>query len=533
MTAQYAHIPTTMKTGRKIYIERNVGTYPTDRPIMKKNKIISAIAAFAACVQLTACGAAQTTRTSATEAARTEASTAAEQTTTTQTEAAPAETTAAETTAAETTAAAAKEEVPAASDEAPVSMETNRADTSNYKLTQVTVMSRHNIRAPLVSNGAANVIATPHEWFAWTANASELSLRGGVLETEMGQYFRKWLEAEELIPENYLPEEGEVRFYANSKQRTIATAQYFSGGFLPSANVTIEHYGDFGSMQPTFDPAIDFCTDAYAAAVQAQFEEYGGASVAAELADNYNLLSDVVDYTESEGYLIGEMTDFVTDDTTILPTEGKELTIGGTLKTASSVSDALVLQYYEEPDPVKAAFGKTLTQAQWEQIAAITTKYGMVRHGLPLVAVNAANPLLKEIRSEFTNDARKFTFLCGHDANIINILTAMEAEDYQLPYTLEKKTPIGVKLVFEKWEDADGKEFAAVELIYQSTEQLRAASFLTLDTPPAIYSLSFEGIEKNADGLYTYDDIVGRLDKAISAYDDMVAEYGDRLDDAA
>ena len=102
----------------------------------------------------------------------------------------------------------------------------------------------------------------------------------------------------------------------------------------------------------------------------------------------------------------------------------------------------------------------------------------------------------------------------------------MEAEDHQLPYNLDKKTPIGVKLVFEKWEDKDGKEFAAVELVYQSTDQLRNRSVLTLDSPPAVYGLSFEGMEKNADGLYSYDDLIGRLDKAIGAYDELIAEYG-------
>ena len=443
-----------------------------------------------------------------------------------------AETTAGTTAAEETAASEASAAVPA-DPVFPVNMETDRPDTSDYKLKEVVVMSRHNIRSPLVSNGAANVIATPHEWFRWTANASELSLRGGVLETEMGQYFRKWLESEELIPENYIPEEGEVRFYANSKQRTIATAQYFSSGFLPAANVKIEHYGELGSMQPTFDPAITFCSESYAAAVQEQFEQLGGAEIAAELAENYKLLADTVDYTESEGYLSGELKDFVTDDTAILPEAGKELTITGTLKTSSSVSDALILQYYEEPDPVKAAFGKTLTYEQWGKIADITTKYTKVRFGIPLIAVNSANPLLKEIRSEFTDNERKFTFLCGHDANIMSILTAMETEDYELPYTLEKKTPIGVKLVFEKWEDKDGNEFAAVELVYQSTEQLRSKSFLTLDTPPAVYELSFTGMEKNGDGLYAYDDVIARLDKAISAYDEIKAEYGDTLDDAA
>ena len=424
---------------------------------------------------------------------------------------------------------------PKAQDEVTVLMETNRPDTENYTLKEVVVMSRHNIRSPLSSNGAAHVIATPHEWIKWTANSSELSLRGGVLETMMGQYFRKWLEAEELIPENYIPEDNEVRFYANSKQRTIATAQYFSSGFLPAANVRIEQNGEFGKMNPVFDPKIDFYSEAYAEAVQKQFEERGGAKIAADLEENYKLLADVVDYKDSEGYKSGELKDFVTDDTTITPELNEELTIGGSLAAATSVSDALVLQYYEEPDPVKAAFGKELTDGQWAQIADITTKYVEVRHGLPLVAVNAAHPLLQEIRSEFTNDKRKFTFLCGHDANLMGILSAMEAEDYELPYTLEKKTPIGAKLVFEKWEDKDGNEFAAAELVYQSTEQLRDRSFLTLDTPPAVYSVSFEGMEKNADGLYTYDDVIARLDKAINAYDEMVNEYGgeNALDEAA
>ncbi|MBR1736078.1 MAG: histidine-type phosphatase [Firmicutes bacterium] len=420
-------------------------------------------------------------------------------------------------------------------DESHVSMETNRPDTENYTLKEVVVMSRHNIRSPLSSNGAAHVIATPHEWIKWTSNSSELSLRGGVLETMMGQYFRKWLEAEGLIPENYIPEEGEVRFYANSKQRTIATAQYFSSGFLPAANVRIEQKGEFNKMNPVFDPKIDFYSASYEEAVQKQFEERGGAEIAAELEENYKLLADVVDYTDSEGYKSGELKDLVIDDTTITLESDKEIAIGGTLATACSISDPLVLQYYEEPDPIKAAFGNELTNEQWEQIAAITTKFNQVRHGLPLVAVNAAHPLLQEIRSEFTNDSRKFTFLCGHDANIMGILTAMESEDYELPYTLEKKTPIGAKLVFEKWEDKDGNEFAVVELVYQSTEQLRSRSFVTLDTPPAIYSLSFKGMEKNADGLYSYDDLTERLDKAINAYDEMVNEYSNEnaIDEAA
>ncbi|MBQ6518269.1 MAG: histidine-type phosphatase [Anaerolineaceae bacterium] len=100
-----------------------------------------------------------------------------------------------------------------------------------YNLEQVAVLSRHNIRSPLSGKGSVLDEITPHDWFTWSSKSGELSLRGGIAETELGQYFRKWLEAEGLIPENYRPEGNEVRFYANSIQRTIATAQYFSSGF--------------------------------------------------------------------------------------------------------------------------------------------------------------------------------------------------------------------------------------------------------------------------------------------------------------
>ena len=74
-----------------------------------------------------------------------------------------------------------------------VKAQTQRSDDfrSKYQLKEVVVMSRHNIRSPLASSGAAYKRISPHEWFAWTSPGSQLSLRGGVLETEMGQFFRK------------------------------------------------------------------------------------------------------------------------------------------------------------------------------------------------------------------------------------------------------------------------------------------------------------------------------------------------------
>ena len=73
-------------------------------------------------------------------------------------------------------------------------------EQSACTLDRVVILSRHNIRSPLSGSGSMLGDITPHEWFQWTSNPSELSLRGAVLETLMGQYFRLWLEQEGLSP---------------------------------------------------------------------------------------------------------------------------------------------------------------------------------------------------------------------------------------------------------------------------------------------------------------------------------------------
>ena len=80
----------------------------------------------------------------------------------------------------------------------------------DYQLKQVVVLSRHNIRSPLSEKGSLLGDITPHDWFEWTSKTGELSLRGAMLETTMGQYFRLWLEKEGLFPENYIPKDGAV-----------------------------------------------------------------------------------------------------------------------------------------------------------------------------------------------------------------------------------------------------------------------------------------------------------------------------------
>ena len=400
------------------------------------------------------------------------------------------------------------------------------------------MLSRHNIRAPLSSNGSALDLATPHTWIDWTSNASELTMRGGVLETMAGEYVRGWLESEELIPENFQPRGGAVRFYANAKQRTIATAQYFSSGMLPVANIDIEVHADYDTMDPVFTPALTFTSDEYADAALKQIGSINGSTgmedVASGLADSFALIEDVVDYTKSDGYQSGDLKDLDTTDTQITLELGKEPAMDGSLKTACQLADALVLQYYETPDATEAAFGHELTTEQWKLISQSKDVYGDLLFTAPLVAANVAHPLLEEIGNELDTPGRKFTFLCGHDSNVNSVLAALGTEDFELPDAIEAKTPIGVKLVLERWADADGNTYGRARLLYQSIEQLREGTMLSGYEAPMSFDLSFEDLQKNDDGLYAYDDLRARIADATAEYDRIVEEYGqEELDQAA
>ena len=56
-------------------------------------------------------------------------------------------------------------------------------------------------------------------------------------------------------------------------------------------------------------------------------------------------------------------------------------------------------------------------------------------------------------------------------------------------------------------------------------EQLRECPLLDLENPPAVYHLTLEGLERNADGLYGTDAVMERLYDAIGEFDRIMQEY--------
>ena len=400
----------------------------------------------------------------------------------------------------------------------PLLAQVSRSDDfhQRYKLKEVVIFSRHNARSPITDGSSSLGRMTPNTWTSWSSDASELTLRGGVLETQNGQFFRKWVVSEGLLPENARPASDEVRIYANGKQRTIATARYFTSGFMPVSDVLVERNVEFNKTDPVFNLLYDKVPDYVPAIAQQQlvekFGEDGLTKISKSLKSNYELLAEVLDLKHSDIYTSGELTGFEDYTTKLYFKDYEEPLIDGSLNAASSAADALLLQSYEETDPLKAGFGHELTDDQWRQIATIKYYQNDVRFCLPVIANHFAYNILGVIRDELQRPDRKFTLLVGHDTNITCLLNALKIEMPPTTNSIEPFVPIGSKIVFEKWVDASGNEYVGINHVYQSTSQIRHQEMLFLSNPPMMRALTVDGLTANADGLYSLADVIKQID---------------------
>lgn len=387
---------------------------------------------------------------------------------------------------------------------------------NKYKLSEVAVFSRHNIRAPLAEPGSFISTITPHQWHDFGVNATELTMRGSVLETINGQFFHQWVVSEGLFPENAIPTDEEVVFVANSKQRTISTARHFASSFMPMKTINIQHEGKVGDTDPLFCMDLgNEITEAEWAQIRKETAELFSPKALRKLSEslkpNYDLLCDVLDLKNSPAYLDGSFKGFNDHNTQITYEVGKEPELTASLNLAVQPADALVLQFYEETDPQKEAFGKALTTEQWQAIYQFIHTKDHVRFCSPWVNRYVSKAQRQFIADALQNPARKFTFLCGHDTNILNILKALRTKSYTTTDAIEIGTPIASKIVFEKWIDASGNAFVAVNHVYQTVDELRNRTMLNRITPPNIIPLHFDDMTPNEDGLYPLDAMINRL----------------------
>ena len=374
-----------------------------------------------------------------------------------------------------------------------------------YQLQQVLLMSRHNLRAPLANNGSVLEQSTAQSWPQWDVPGGQLTTKGGVLEVYMGHYMREWLAEQELVKSGECPTPQSVYAYANSLQRTVATAQFFITGAFPGCDIPVHHQEKMGTMDPTFNPVItDNSPEFREKALKAMEAERQGM----KLDESYKLLEKMTNYADSPSCKEKKVCSLTEAKDTFSAEYEKEPGVSGPLKVGNSLVDAFTLQYYEGFPLDQVAWGEIKTDQQWRVLSQLKNGYQDSLFTSTEVARNVAKPLVKYIDNALVTDqakAPKITVLVGHDSNIASLLTALDFKPYQL-HDQHERTPIGGKIVFQRWHDKNAnRELMKIEYVYQSSEQLRNADVLSLKSPAQRVTLELKGCPIDANGFCPID----------------------------
>lgn len=374
-----------------------------------------------------------------------------------------------------------------------------------YQLQQVLIMSRHNLRAPLANNGSVLEQSTPNEWPEWDVPGGQLTTKGGVLEVYMGHYMREWLAEQKLVTSGECPATDSVYAYANSLQRTVATAQFFITGAFPGCDIPVHHQEKMGTMDPVFNPVI---TDDSAAFDQQAVQAMETKRKEFKLGESYQLLEKITHYQDSPACKEKQQCSLADAKDSFSAKYEKEPGVSGPLKVGNSLVDAFTLQYYEGFPMDQVAWGEIKTDQQWRVLSQLKNSYQDSLFTSPEVARNVAAPLVKYIEKVLVNDAggpAKVTLMVGHDSNIASLLTALDFKPYQLHDQYER-TPIGGKIVFQRWHDTAGnRDLMKIEYVYQSAKQIRNADVLTLAAPAQRVTLALNGCPVDAQGFCEID----------------------------
>ncbi|CAG4978275.1 unnamed protein product [Colias eurytheme] len=321
----------------------------------------------------------------------------------------------------------------------------------------------------------------------------------------MGTFFKNWLDTKGLLSSD-CPDENEFYVYANNVQRTMASAQAFVTNTFPNCNVTVHHSNE--NYDPIFSPYIHNDTEIFK---KLALDEMSALLQNMDLKTQYETLERILDFQASDLCKLEKKCDMDGEENIIDIVVGSKPILKGPLKLSNEAIDAFLMEYYSGFSLDNVAWGQLSQTNEWQAILPISQSYHNIIFNISIIAKDISFPLLKYMSKILINDDKKVSLLMGHDANINVVLNAMEFK----PFVLENEfvnTPIGGKVIFQKWFDVHNKEYLLkIQYVYQSAEQLRNATVLNEDNPPLFKDLELNKCPVNEDGFCSWDVFVDFL----------------------
>jgi 4-phytase/acid phosphatase len=370
-----------------------------------------------------------------------------------------------------------------------------KAKDDSEKLQFVVYLSRHGVRSPTGKTAQYNLYAAA-PWPEWDVPPGHLTPHGYKLMTLFGAYDRARLVADGLLAPNGCTDAAHVTILADSDQRTRETGKAIAEGMFPGCTVSV-HALPEGTNDPLFHSLPTQITPSdRALALAAVAGRIGGDPK--NLTEAYRPQLAVLERVLAgcSGAPPPTRTSLFDVPSSLGPGKGDHpVELRGPLSVASTLSENLLLEYTDGMSGSNLAWN-CMDQPTLRSVMQLHTAAADFAQRTPVIArmyaLNLLDHVLKSLEQSATGKpvagapgtpGGRVLFLVGHDTNIATVAGALG-----LTWIIDGRrddTPPGGALVFELWRSAAGAYSVRMEYTAQTLDQMRDASALTLDSPPA------------------------------------------------
>jgi 4-phytase/acid phosphatase len=368
------------------------------------------------------------------------------------------------------------------------------------ELRYVAIVSRHGVRSPTGTAAQLNQYSAA-PWPDWGVAPGELTAHGAKLMRQFGAWYRSYLASQGLLNSAGCGDTGRIYVWADTDQRTRATADALADGMAPGCPATV-HALKGDANDPLFNPL--------AAGIGHASREIARAAVLGRVGNNPQELAELYRPAFAElGRILGKP--LAVTPIAVTAGQGDNLVdITGTLRIASTLTENLLLEYANGMTGGNLGWGR-LNAENLRRILVLHTAYADLARRTPYLARARGSNLLARVLDSLRQAASgkaaslalgkpgdRVLVIAGHDTNLSNI-SGMLGLSWVLSGHAADDTPPGGALVFELWRTADAY---SVRTYYtaQTLGQMHRGVAPTLAAPPLRAPVFIPGCGTAAEG---------------------------------
>jgi 4-phytase/acid phosphatase len=375
------------------------------------------------------------------------------------------------------------------------------------RLKFVLVLTRHGVRSPTWTNARLNEYST-QPWPAWPVEPGLLTPHGKQLMTLFGGYYRAEFAERGLLSDSGCADAQDVYIRADTDERTLETGRGLADGMLPGCKTEVHSLGA-GVHDELFhlpDKSRRLDSQAAFSALSGRIGDDPGALATAYGIPLESMQKVLATCAQSSCLPLTKTLAGV--QASLTPATGDHLAeLRGPLSTAATFAENLQLEYLEGMPDSQVGWGSVDQRSMTSLMALHAASSDLVQRTPAIARAQAANLLSqiigtldqaeehRSISSAIGTPDDKIVFLVGHDTNISNVAALLDAHWLVNGYQRDDAAPGGA-LVFELWQRPGRPDGLRVYYTVQTIEQMRKASPLSLQTPPAKAVVFLPGCSK-------------------------------------